>query len=244
MSARDVLAVALFITGKKLLSARANLILLGGFLVLLAIIWIKGAFNFAFRLFLFLYPHFFLFLTQDMVKDEVDSGAFENLLFVGGKYKSYLGWKNGIIGVVALGTGLTFFAAFSIYSCAVRQFAAVFILQFAAAVLAGLYYQSLAGFLSFFLKSATNVLVVVLGQVLAFFLLLLSATQIPDWLERLLSSSLPGWTAKLEVLALLTIVPNAIVVRRSWWAFLAVGLLAGLFFCFQLLKIRALELRK
>lgn len=244
MPARDDLAVALFITGKKLFSARANLIFLAGFLVLLAIIGIKGTFDFAFRLFLFLYPHFFLFLTQDMAKDEVDSGALENLLFMDGGYKSYLRWKIGIIDAAAVGTGLILFAAFAMRGFIVHQFASSSMLQFSAGILAGFYYQSLAGFLSFFLKSAMNVLVVILGQILALFLLLLSITQMPDWLERLATSSISGWTAGLEVLALVIIVPNTIVVTKFWWSSLAVGLLGGLLFSLQLLKIRALELRK
>ena len=244
MFARDGLPVALSITGKNLLSARANLILLGGFFVLLSIIWIKGAFVFAFQVFLFLYPHIFLFLAQDMFRDEVDSGALENLLFVGGGYKSYFRWKIGIIGAGAVGIGLILFAAFSIYGCAAHQFAAVYALQLAAGILAGLYYQSLAGFLSFFFKGGTNTLVVILGQALGLFGFLLAATQRLEWLERLTSSSLPGLAAELEALALVVIGPNIIVVRRSWWSSLAVGLLAGLFFSLQLLKIRALELRK
>ncbi len=244
MSARDSLPIALLFTRRKLLSAKANLFFLGGFVGLLAFIWIKGAFIFSFRVFLFVFPHLFLVLSQDMFRDEVDSGALENPLFIGGGYRSYLGWKNGIIGAAAMGTGLAVFAVFLISGFFVRQLAAVFALQFAAGTLAGLYYQSLAGFLSFFLRAGSNVLVIILGQALGIFCLFLSGAQRPEWLKGLVSNSFSGWAARMEMLAVAAVFPNIIVVRGAWWSVLAVGLLAGVFFGLQRMKIRALELRR
>jgi hypothetical protein len=244
MSARDDFPLACFITLRKLLRARSNLSVFAGFLILLAFVWIKGAFIFSFRLFLFLFPHLFLFLAQDMVKDEIDSGALENVLFLEGGFRSYLCWKNGIIAAAASGVGLVIFAGFSAYGLATRQFAAVSFLQLGIGMLAGLYYLTLAGFLSFFLKAGTNVLIVILGQGLGFFGLLLSAGRRPEWIESLASSSLSGVSAKLEFLALAVIVPNVIVAARSWLSILGLGALAGLFFGLHILKVRSLELRK
>jgi len=244
MSARDGLPVALLITRRKLLSARGSLFIFAGFLILLAFIWIKGAFVFSFRLFLFLFPHLFLFLAQDMIKDEVDSGALENILFLEGGFRSHLRLKNAVIAAAALGAGLILFAGFSAYGLATRQFAALFFLQFGTGILAGLYYLALAGFLSFFLRAGTNVIIVILGQFVILFGLLLSAAQKPEWIERLNSSSLSGLAAKLEFLALAVVIPNVIVAARSWLSILGVGVLAGLFFGLQLLKVRSLELRK
>ncbi|MFZ2054021.1 MAG: hypothetical protein WAU81_07465 [Candidatus Aminicenantales bacterium] len=244
MASRDSLPVALFVTRKKLVSAKANLFILTGFLILPAFIWIKGAFVFSVRLFLFIFPHLFLFLARDMIKDEVDSGALENLLFLDGGYRSYLRWKNAVVGAAALGAGLILFAAFALYGLATRQFAALFLLQFGTGIVAGLYYLALAGFLSFFLRAGTNALLVILGQALGFFGLLLAATQRPEWIERVTPSSLPGLAAQLEFLALAVVFPNVLVAARSWMTILGVGVLAGLFFGLQLLKVRSLELRK
>jgi hypothetical protein len=244
MSLRDGLPIARFITLRKLLWARSNLFVFGGFLILLSFIWIKGAFIFSFRLFLFLFPHLFLFLAQDMIKDEIDSGALENILFLEGRFRSYLCWKNGIIGAAASGAGLIIFAGFSVYGLATRQFDALSFLQMGIGIMAGLYYLTLAGFLSYFLKAGTNVLIIVLGQGLGFFVLLLSASRRPEWIESLASSSFSGVAAKLEFLVLAVIVPNVIVVARSWLSILGLGALAGLFFGLQLLKVRSLELRK
>ncbi len=244
MSARDGFPVAWFITLRKLLWARSNLFVFAGFLILLAFIWIKGAFVFSFRLFLFLFPHLFLFLAQDMIKDEVDSGALENILFLGGGFRSYLRWKNAVIAAAAVGVGLIIFAGFSVYGLATHQFAAQSFLQLGTGILAGLYYLTLAGFLSFFFRAGTNVLIVILGQAVVLFGLLLSAAQKPEWIERLTSSSLSGLAAKLEFLALAVVLPNVIVAARSWPAILGLGVLAGLFFGLQLLKVWSLDLRK
>lgn len=244
MSARDCLPVAVYFTRKKIISGKANLFIFAGFVVLLAFIWLKGAFIFSYRLFLFLFPHLFLFLAQDMIKDEVDSGALENLLFIDGKFKAYLGWKNAVIAASALGAGGILFLGFSFYGLATHQFAIAFLLQFVAGVLAGLYYLALAGFLSSFLKAGTNVLLIILGQVLLLFGLLIWASQSPEWVERLAPSSFSIFTAKLEFLALAAVFPNLVTARRSWPLILELSLLAGLFFGLQLLKIWSLELRK
>ncbi len=244
MSAQDDFPLTAFITRRKLASAKANLLVLAGFMLLLALFWIKGAFLFSFRLFLFLFPHLFLFLAQDMFRDEVDSGGLENILFLSGGYRSYLRRKNAVVAAAALGAGSVLFAAFTLYGLAAHQFAARFFLQFGTGVLAGFYYLALAGSLSFFFRAGTNVLLVILGQVLALFGLLLSAAQRPEWIERLTSSSFPGLAAKLEFLALALVVPNVVVVRGFWFAILGLGVMSGLLFGLQMLKIRSLELRK
>ncbi len=244
MSARDCFPVAAYFTRKKLISGKVNVFLFAGFLALLAFIWFKGTFIFSCRLFLFLFPHLFLFLAQDMIKDEVDSGALENLLFIDGKFRAYLGWKNAIIAAAAFGAGVIVFLSFSFYGLATHQFTIAFLLQFATGILAGLYYLALAGFLSTFLKAGTNVLLVILGQVLLLFGVLIAASQSPGWIERFTSSSFSLFTAKLEFLALAAVFPNLIAARRSWPLILELSLLAGLFFGLQLLRIRSLELRK
>jgi hypothetical protein len=244
MSSRDSLALALSITGRKIVSARANSIVLAGFLVFLIVIWIKGAFVFSFRLFLFIFPHLFLFSAQDLIKDEVDSGALENVLFLNGGYRSYLRWKSAVAGAAALGAGSILFAVFSLYALATHRFAALFLLQFGSGIVAGFYYLALAGFLSFFLRAGTNSLVVILGQAIGFFGLLVAATQKPEWIARLTPSSLPGSAPTFELLVAAAVVPNLIVVERSWLLILGAGVLAGIFFGLQFLKIRSLELRK
>jgi hypothetical protein len=244
MSARDCLPVALFITRRKLASAKASAVLLAGFLFLLALFWVKGDFILSFRLFLFLFPYFFLFLARDMIKDEVDSGALENLLFLDGRFRGYLLWKNAVIAAAALALGLSLLSVYSFYGLATHRFFVLSFLQFGTGIIAGLYYLALAGFLSFFLKAGTNVLLVILGQFLAFFGLLVSAAQRPEWVERLTSSSSPGLAAQLEFLALAVVIPNIIIVRGFWLSVLGLGALTGFLFGLQLTKTGSLELRK
>lgn len=244
MACRDGLPVALSVTRRKLLSSRIDLCVLAGFVILPVFIWIKGSFAFSFRLFLFLFPHLFLLLARDMFKDEFDSGALENLLFLDGGYRGYLRWKSAVVGAAALGAGSLFFTVLSLYGLATRQFAALHLLQFGSGIVAGLYYLALAGFLSFFLRAGSNSLVVILGQALGFFGFLCAAAQRPGWIERLAPSALPGFSAQFQFLALAVFLPNIIVAAKSWISVLGVGVLAGFFFGLQLLKIRSLELRR
>jgi hypothetical protein len=243
MSARDCFPVVFFITWRKLVSARANSFFLAGFLFLLVLFWVKGDFILSFRLFLFLFPYVFLLQARNMIRDEVDSGALENVLFLDGGFKSYLLLKNAVIIAAALAVGLPLLAVYSFYGLATHRFFVLSFVQFGTGILAGLYYLALAGFLSFFVRAGTNVLLVVLGQFLIFFGLLISAAQRPEWVGKLASSS-PDLAARLEFLGLAVVFPNIIIVRGSWSGALGLGALTGLLFGIQLSKTGSLELRK
>jgi len=244
MSSRDRLPIAFSITGRKLLSARVNGLVLSGFLLLLAYLWIEDSFSLSLKAFLYLCPFLSLFFSQDMMNDEISSGVLENVFFIGGRFRCYLISKNALVVGCALGIALVLFSGFAFYGLATRQFETLILGQFAVGILVGAYYVALAGFLSFFFRAGSNVLIVLLGQVLLFVGLLFTASQRMGLVERLTASSFPGIGAKIEFLAVSFVLPNIIIARRSWLNVLGLGAMTALFFGLQIWKIKSLELRK
>jgi hypothetical protein len=244
MSGRDRLPLAFFITRRKLLSAKVNGLILSGFLLLLAYLWIEDSFCLCLRAFLYLCPFLFLFFSQDMMNDEIQSGVLENVFFIGGRFRDYLMIKNAFVAAFALGVTLVLFSGLALYGLATRQFEARDLGQFAVGVLVGVYYVAAAGFLSFFFRAGSNVLIILLGQVLLFVGLLFTASQRIGLVERLTASSFPGIGAKLEFLAVSFLLPNIVIARRTWLSVVGLSAMTALFFSLQIWKIKSLELRK
>lgn len=242
MSPRDRLPLAMFISLRKLLSAKVNVLVISGFVLLLAFLWVKDSYILSFRAFLYLCPFLYLFFSQDMINDEVRSGVLENVLFVGGGFRFYLLSKNILVAAGALSLDLVFFSGFALYGLAIHQWEAHFLGQFASGLLVGAYYVALAGFLSIFLRAGSNVLVILLGQAALFISLLFTASQRTGLAQRLTESSFPGIGAKLEFLAVSLVLPNIVMARPSWLNLLGLGALAALFFGLQIWKINSLEL--
>src|SRR4030042_4220825 len=102
MSGRDRLPVNFFITWSRLLSAKANFLVLSGFILFLAFLWIKDSYSLCLKAFLYLYPFLSLFFSQGMLDDEIHSGALESVLFIGGSFRGYLLVKNAMVAAFAL----------------------------------------------------------------------------------------------------------------------------------------------
>lgn len=244
MSGRDRLPVAFFITRRKLLSAKVNGVVLSGFLLLLAYLWIEDSFSLCLRAFLYLCPFLSLFFSQDMLNDEIHSGVLENVFFIQGRFRDYLMIKNSLVAAFALGIALVLFSGLAFYGLATGQFEARALGQFAAGVLVGVYYVAVAGFLSFFLRAGSNVLIILLGQVLLFVGFLFTASQRMGLVERLTDASFPGIGAKLEFLAVSFVLPNLVIARRTWLSLMGLGAMTAFFFILQVWKVKSLELRK
>jgi hypothetical protein len=179
-----------------------------------------------------------------MMSEEISSGVLENVFFVGGRFRCYLISKNALVAAYALGITLVLFSGLALYGLATRQFEARVLGQFAVGILVGAYYVALAGFLSFFFRAGSNVLIILLGQVLLFVGLLFSASQRTGLAERLTASSNPGIGSKLEFLAVSFVLPNIVIARRFWLNVLGLGAMTALFFGLQIWKIKSLELWK
>ncbi len=244
MSSRDRLKIAFFITAKKVVAARVNVFLFLGFVILLGYIWQRDSFSVSFKAFLYFFPYLFLFLSQDMVKDEVDSGCLENVLFLDGNFRGYLAAKSYILALVALSCSTVIFLVFAVFGLVAKQFLSIYILQFLAGIVAGIYYLSLGGLLSFSLKGGSNVLVVILGQVFLFVGLLLSARQESGFLDALDGGAFPDLLSKVKFLVLALIFPQVVVAERFIVYGLGIGMLGVFFMIFQRARIRSLELER
>jgi hypothetical protein len=242
MPSRNRCQAALLITWKKVAAARVFVILFFGFGALLGCLWIEDSFSLSFRTFLFFFPYLFLFLSQDMFRDEIDSGALENVVFIQGWFREYLLSKNLILAAFGLAASLSVFLVFGACGLALRQIAPVHLVQFLIGVLAGLYYLMVGGHLSFFFKSGSNVLIVIIGQVFLGIGFFLSMTERRAWVEALVSGSCHDLVSRLRLLGLAVLFPNVIIVRRL--PLLTLGLvLAGLgAFCLEWRRIKKLEL--
>jgi hypothetical protein len=244
MSSRDSLSVAFFLARKKALAARVNFFLLPAFIVLLGYVWLRDSFSLCFRAYLFLFPYLFLFVSQDMVRDEVDSGALENVLFLRGRFRGYLLKKGLFLGLAALSLSIVLFLGLAAYGLISREFLAIYLLQFAAGVAAGVYYLSLGGLLSFSFKGGSNVLIVILAQVFLFIWLLLAAAKGGGLIDSLDQGSLAGLVPKLKFVAFAAVLPNVVSARRFVAYSAALLALSGFLLAVQWLKVRKLELRK
>jgi hypothetical protein len=61
--------------------------------------------------------------------------------------------------------------------------------------------------------------------------------------ERLTAATLPGLRAKLEFLAVSSLLPNIVIARRAWFSILGLGGMAALFLGLLAWKVKTLELK-
>ena len=244
MPSRNQLEAALLILRRKAAASRALPLLGAGFGALLGFFWIRDSYDLAFRVFLFLYPYFFLFLSQDMFRDEIDSGSLENVLFVGGGFRDYLTWKLLLTAAAGLAAGLGAFAILSACGLVTGPDAVTLshLIRWLAGTAAGFYYLAVGGGLSFVFRAGSNVLVVILGQVALGTAFFISMTSRRAWVESLLSNDPRGTWGRLRFLGLTLLFPNAAVARPR--IDLVAGLLLAGFAILYLIrrKIRTLEL--
>jgi hypothetical protein len=244
MSARDRFQVACLIGWKKILAARSNMLILAGLLAVLGLVWAKESFSSSFRLYLFLFPHIFLLLSQDMFRDEIASGALENVLFLGGEFRNYLLAKNVLVGSVSVSLCLMIFLGYGACALVRHEFSILLLGQFLAGIVVGVYYVSAAGLLSFFFRTGSNVLIILLGQVLFFIALLLSTTHKAGLLDLLSADSFQGIAARFKYFGLAVVLPNIIISRRPLFAVAGIAVSACLLLGVQKIIVRSLELEK
>lgn len=238
------LEVNFFLTRRKVVSAKSFYILLAGLAALVAYVWVKDSYSLSLQFFLFLFPHVFLFISQDMMMDEIETGVLENVAFARGAFRNYLFEKNIYLFLMALAVALAAFSFLAAYGLASGQFSARFLLQFLMGVAAGAYYISLGGFLSFYFKGGSNVLVVVIGQLSAFIGLLFSATERLGFIDQLTAASFPDWSSRLKFIVFLGVLPNILASQKYFAGSLGIGALTCFFLMLQRMKIGALELKK
>jgi hypothetical protein len=207
-------------------------------------LWIKESYGTALRSFLFLLPHAFLFLSQDMIGDEVREGRLENVLFLGNGFKDHLFGKNAVLVLSGIVYGFGLFIPLWVTGLVTHRSGWGDLSGLAVALLAGVYYVMLGGLLSHYLKGGSNVLALIVVQAAAFMGLLFSAAHRGGFLDLLGAGNFPGFVAKLEFLAFAAILPNVVVAGRLRSYALWTAGLAVLVLFVQWIKVRRLELKR
>lgn len=244
MPSRNQRQISFLITLKKTTVSRGSFILLAGFLLLIAYLWVNESYPSAVRFFLFFCPHVFLFLSQDMFREEIESGALESVLFLDGRFRAYLRDKTLVLAAIGLSLNVALFLLLTACGIVIGEFRASFLLPFAVGILAGAYYLFVGGLLSFYLKGGSNVLAVILVQVLLLIAVFLSATQRTGLIDLLTANEIRGWSANVQFFLLSLLLPNLATTRRLPAVLAGLAVAAALLWLAESRKIARLEIAK
>ena len=210
------------------------------------VVWIglNHSYETAAKFFFFLLPHVFLVAAQDTVRSDIESGALENVLFLGGRFRGFLAAKSLLLAAAAGAYAAALFGFFAAWGVVSSGFKALLVVRFGLALLAGCYYVALAGVLSHFLKAGSNVLSLLLVQSAALVGLVASTTARTGLLDYIASGEFPGLGPRLLFGGLVAVLPNVIVSGRV--TVFALEVLAGLLLLafLQGRLLRRLEIRK
>lgn len=210
------------------------------------VVWtgLHDSYGTAAKLFFFILPHVFLVGSQDAVRTEIESGALESVLFLGGRFRGYLGLKSVAVTAVIAAYAASLFGLFTIWGAVAGGFEPAFVLHFGLALLAGFYYAAVAGLLSHFLKGGANILALLLAQAAAVIALVFSTSARTGLLDYAAAGRFPGLGPKLQFGVLVAVLPNIVVSGRL--PVFAVEVLAGLGLAVLVRArlVRALEIRK
>lgn len=192
------------------------------------VVWIGAADSYgtAAKFFFFLLPHAFLIAAQDTVRSDIESGALESVLFLGGRFRGFLSGKGFALSAVTGAYAAVIFGLFAAWGLAIGGYEPAFWLHFALALLAGFYYIALAGALSYVLRAGSNVLVLLLVQAAAVGAMVFSTTARTGLLDYASTGEFPGLGPKLVFGALAAVLPNVVVSGRL--SVFAAEVLAGL----------------
>jgi hypothetical protein len=244
MPAKSVFPLTVRLAGSKLCSSKFTLAVLAALPVFLVILGVRDSQETAMKFFLFFFPYVFLLFAQDMVASELAGGGLENVLFLGGRFRSYL-WQKNLALAAAAGTyaaGLfILLSAWGIARGTPGPFPAD---QFGMGLLAGLYYVGLAGLLSWFLNAGSNVVVILLGQAAWLIGLLFSATSRTGFIDHLGTGRFPGLKSRLLFMGFTAVFPNLVVSRRLFRGGVVVVAGLALVLFLQRALVRRLELCK
>jgi hypothetical protein len=134
------------------------------------------------------------------------------------------------------------FTVYAVCGLALGQLLPSDLSRFLIGLVVGLYYLAAGGGLSFFLKSGSNALVVIVGQACLGVGLVFSLAGRHSWVENLLAGSFPNAVARLRFLVFSLLLPNAVIVRRLPLGILGIGLATLCLLWFAERRIRKLEL--
>ncbi len=249
MSSCSSLKFNLYVVWKKILKTKFFFFFLAGFIFFLALFWWQAGLSYGRRFFLFLFPYLFLLISQDIFREEIDSGCLENVVFLRLNFRRYLIEKNLTLFLLAsLFSGLLFLP-FLLISVAQDDFSWFILVSFFMGLLVGFYYLSLAGWLGLRLRSGANVLAILLIQVFLLLALIISLTSSAsgrDFLDLILSAQPQNRLEQILLFIFVALWPNALVSRNYSSLNLRFELLIliFIFLSLQVWRLSRLELKR
>lgn len=238
-------SVYIRMTWRKIRSSKATWAAFAILAAITAVFWARESLGSAVRTALILGPYFYLFLTQDMMRSEIDGGALENVLFCDGGFRAYLKLKNAVTAAAAAALVLGLIAATAVPAAltgAVPLRTIVPLLALSLSV--GVYYALLGNTLSLFLKGGSNVMIVLVVQAALFVALILTVKAEGGVLSYLETGTFPGWGERLKFMAFAAVCPSFLISERFLPYALEFLSLAALLWVIQSRKIRGLELER
>lgn len=238
-----------YLVWKKILRTKIFFLFFFVFVLFLGFLSQLADFHEAQRFFLILFPYLFLLLGQDMFKEEIDSGSLENILFLRVNFRRYLLEKNLTLFIIGAAFSSLLFLPFLVSSIGQKNFTPTILSSFFLGLVVGLYYLSLAGWLSFRWRSGANVLIIIIGQVFLFLAFLVSLTASSfsrDLFELIFSAQPKNQWETLFLFIFVALWPNVLAARNysAWGLRLEIFLLILLFLGLQIRKLNRLELKK
>lgn len=204
-------ALGAVLAAKTVFSSRTNGVVFAFPPLLFGVLWHFDSFETASGFLILLFPYVFLFLSRDMMKSDIESGALENTLFIGGVFRNVL-WVRFLsvfgIGLAYVFLLLVFCAAAGMISGHPFPWSP---LQVAGGLAAGAYFAGWGGFLGFFLKSGSNVLSVLLLQAATGVVLLMTLGRHLTFFSMFHDGVFPDAGSLLKFLAFLAVFPNLLV---------------------------------
>lgn len=230
---------------RKIVSSKVTWVAGAALFAVSGILWIKASNKTAFEAFLALSPYLFLFLTQDMIRGEVDSGSLENVLFVDGGYKTYLLMKNRVVA----GAAAAFVSGLAVILAVPMAVNGTFpaktaIPLFLMSLAVGIYFVLLGNTLSLFLKGGSNVMIVIVVQAVFFVWQMLSLGRQGGFMTYLETGAVPDFGARLGFMGSAAVIPNLLIQSRFVLYSLEFLLLAAALWGFQRFKVDRLELER
>jgi hypothetical protein len=179
-----------------------------------------------------------------MVKEEIDKGSLENVLFIRSDFKDYLFKKNLFLILVASLYALTIFGLFVLYELIKHEFSVGYFYQFLVGMIVGTYYVSLGIFLSFYLKGGSNVLILIIAQLFLLLGGLLGAAKDSIFIDYLDKGAFPDLISRIKFMALIVLFPNLTVSNKFLIYSLEIIALCFILHLLQKIKIQKLELTR
>lgn len=238
-------AAYLGLTWRKILYSRATWAACAVLAAIAAVFWVRESIGTAVNMVLILGPYLFLFMTQDMMRGEIDGGTLENVLFIDGGFRTYLKLKNIVAGVAAAAVMLALLTALAVPAAlggavSIRALAPLLALSLSV----GVYYVMLGNTLSLFFKGGSNVMIVLVVQAALFVALVMTVKAEGGVLSYLETGVFPGLGERLKFMAFAAVCPSFLMSARFLPYALEFLGLAVLLWAVQSLKIRGLELER